>query len=314
MRNLISIQPVQAHECLSACTGNIIAIKYPSVSGNELVIAGEGFRVTYNSDTKILGSSMYHSNFQFLGKYNVAHQHKKLDLSDDPIAFVKKVLGARKYLLVRLDAKLLTYDRVFKQANHSSHFVNIMGVFQNCFCICDGYVPTKTASTFIGEVSVSELLTAWKGMDFEFFLFDSIPDLDVTGFLQDVRNELVNSIRIYRQGGKEGNLFKGKDAVIELFRELDYLSSDRVFEVNFQMKIYGFLSLKQIVCEVLKKMPGANEILDDYYQVLAEWNKICMLMVKIGLSSRKEQYADLLERVYKCVEAEDKVLERILSL
>ncbi len=219
-----------------------------------------------------------------------------------------------KYIFTRLDVGKLTYDRVFRQAEHASHFVNVTGMTQEVFYICDGYVPTKIASTFMGEVSCDELTTAWKEMEFEYIMFDSIPEMDEVAFQREVMEELKNSIRIYRQGGKDSNYCYGKDAIIELFRELDYLNCDRVFEVNYQLKIFGFLSLKHIVCEILKKFPGSDEVLDEYYRILSEWDKICTLMIKIGLSGRKEQYAKLMERMYRCVESEDQVLKKILYL
>lgn len=314
MQNDKSIQSVQAHECLSACIGNMMACKYPTISGNEIVIAGEGLRVKYNTDTKVFVSPMYRSNFRFFEKYGITYQHEKLDACQNPKAFIQDALEAGKYLFARLDARKLTYDRVFRQVEHASHFVNVTGTSEDTFSVCDGYVPSKVAATFMGEISREELLAAWKEMEFEYILFDSVPDLDENAFYREMWEELKNSIQIYRQGGRDDKYCYGKDAITELFRELDYLNRDRVFEVNYQLKIFGFLSLKQIVCEILKKIPDTKEILEEYYQILADWEKVCTLMIKIGLSGRKEQYATLMERMYHCVELEDRVLEKILYL
>lgn len=213
MQNNKSIQPVQAHECLSACTGNMMASQYPMISGNEIVIAGEGLRVKYNIVTKIFSSPMYRSNFRFYEKYHIAYQHAKLDMCQDPTTFIQEVLKDGKYIFTRLDVGKLTYDRVFRQAEHASHFVNVTGMTQEVFYICDGYVPTKIASTFMGEVSCDELTTAWKEMEFEYIMFDSIPEMDEVAFQREVMEELKNSIRIYRQGGKDSNYCYGKDAL-----------------------------------------------------------------------------------------------------
>lgn len=313
MDNQTTLKPVQAHECFSACMGNIMASKYPWISGNEIVISGTGFRVVYHRDRKMLSTNMYHSNFRFLEKYNVKYLHDTLKLGDDPLHFVSKTLDAQKYLILRLDARQLTYDRVFRQAEHASHYVNLLAVRGDKLLLCDGYVPAKTATTYLGEVPCGEIWNAWREAGWEYYLFDDVPALEETEFRRDVAKELENSIRIYRQGGRAGEDFFGKNSAAEMFRGLDYLNRDRVFEVNYQLKIFGFLSLKQIVCEILKKNPNGKDALEEYEQILSEWNKICTFTVKIGLSSRKELYDALLERVHDCMEAEDKVLEKILN-
>lgn len=314
MQSKRMICPVQAHECLSACTGNLLASKYLLLSGNEIIIAGGGLRVTYNTETKVIGSSMYQANFRFAERYNIVSQHDRLSPESDPALFIKEAIEAQKYLLIRLNAKSLNYDRVFKQAENASHFANVVETKDNAYLICDGYVPSRIASTFYGEVPCAEILQAWQEMEYEYYLFDDIPDLDEQKIIADVWHALINGLHLYRLGGRERNLFLGKDAITELFRELDCVNRERVLEVNFQLKIFGFLSLKQIICEVLKKKEGMEDIIAQYYGIIKEWEKICLMMIKIGLSPRKTPFESLQLRVFDCIEAEDKLQGIIVHL
>ena len=96
----------------------------------------------------------------------------------------------------------------------------------------------------------------------------------------------------------------------------DYKTCDdvkKIREANYQLRIYGFFSMKEIVCNLLEKKQHQKENAQDYFQVIQEWDRICMTLVKAVFSRKAEQYESLIKKVDACIEREDSILRKCLA-
>ena len=308
------IHPIQGHECLSSCIGNILNIKYPQISGDEIIIDGGGFEISYDPVNEIIGSPMYKSNFVFLNQNNISFRYDRLFSKEEAARYLEKVIEEEKYMIIKVDAKQLSHDRVFSQASNSPHYLNVSKVNKGEVYICDGYVPARNVTVFEGYVSMDSILSAWGGTEYEYLLFDHYPTINVRDVMTNIELNLWNDIKKYCAGGIKSGIYYGKDAIKKMID--DYKMCDdvkKIREANYQLRIYGFISMKEIVCNLLEKKQHQKENAQVYFWVIQEWDRICMTLVKAVFSRKAEQYESLIKKVDACIEREDSILRKCLA-
>lgn len=307
---------VQGHECLSACLGNYLNYLYPDLTGNEIIIAGEGFRVTYDSEKKVIGTPFYDANFKFLRKYGILY--KKNNCGKNQEEFIRKCIRAGKKMIIKVDASQLTYNRIFKQAKNTPHLLNILGEKENEFYICDGYVPTREASVFEGWVSCRSVIKAWKKMNTEYIILGKQIEIDSQKIKLDMMTILHKNIKEYITGGSKDNISYGYTAILQLLedikKQMGKLDIQKlILEYNYQIKIFGFLSMKIILREILVKM-NMMELANSYNDVIKYWNNICMFLVKMAFSKRERNLQELQNKIMDCISIEECILLQIMNI
>lgn len=304
---------IQGYECFSACIGNVLGYINHDISGNEIIILGDGMKVIYDSNKKIISSEMYASNLRFLNKFRISYVR---DVCDSPLvaeSFLCEMLDRSSKLILKTKAQLLTYNRVFSQAGNSAHYINVLGYNEDNLYICDGYVPTMRASNFSGWVSKEELLEAWKGVGYEYLILQDVDIVRSKNIRQCLKAKVLKGINDYITGENDNNLYFGQAAVLKLFEDIKEKGTDNnredILEINYQLKIYGFLSLKNILKEVLVK--DNSMYTDEYEKAIREWNSICIMLVKCAIENKDNLYDLLFKRVKQCVKEEEQLLKLI---
>lgn len=195
------MKPIQGHECLSACLGNIFNLFYPNVSSDKIIIAGNGIDVRYDMSTKIVDTPMYKANFVFLDQYNINYTHNCINNQNQAKDFLDNVLERKQFIVLKLDASFLSYSRVFNQTSNASHFLNILGKENSMYQFCDGYIPTRKAGVYKGNLDEDILFAAWENKNYEYLNLIELPD-ELIEFDIDVENKLYQSLIQYCQGGE----------------------------------------------------------------------------------------------------------------
>lgn len=315
MEVIDQIRPIQGHECLSACIGNVLHVVYPKIAANEVVIGGDGFFITYERDRKVIGSPMYEANYRFMDKTGMKYVHEKCRDLQEAKCFLDDAIINNHIVIIKVNAKKLSYSRVFGQATDSSHFINVLGKESGQYVICDGYVPTRDATVFYGNMEEQDLYSAWADKEYEYVLIEKLPDKTETELLKEIESSLVKSIRTYCSGGCEDNVIWGKDAIYEMFKEIQaHIDKEGAYEVNYQLRIYGFLATKKMLLSMLQKEVRWQTVALQYEEIVQEWDCICMFFFKAVLSRKDELYERLLVRVQKCIESEVLILEQVIEV
>lgn len=63
---------------------------------------------------------------------------------------------------------------MFRQSNHSTHYVIVDSEIQGKYHIIDCYVPTREPSVFEGYISKEEILRAWKNKEYEYIVMENV--------------------------------------------------------------------------------------------------------------------------------------------
>ncbi len=307
---------VQGYECLSACLGYYINKYYPEITGSDICIYGGALKISYNEETHVLSTPMYDSNYVFLKENTVAYIHACLQM-DDVDAFISECISNNRKLILKLCSEQLSYNRVFKQAEHATHFINIIGETARQYHVIDCYVPTREPSVFDGFVDKEEIKSAWGGKNFEYIILDEI-SLDCDCICAKVKEAIVNFIQEYCGLSALSDRQTGEDAVIQLFsyigNEVENPNLHRIaLDINYQLKIYGFISTKVMLAKILSKYATYADLCASYEGIVLSWNNICMHLVKFGITRKREQYDKLLEKVTRVMEAERDVLLGVLK-
>ena len=305
---------VQGHECLSACFGCVLGDINPKITPNSIVLLGDGLDVSFAANTHILSTQMYNSNFEFLKKYEidfcVLHARDKIEAEQ----VLQKTSWNHTPLIIKLNPEQLNYNRVFQQAQDSTHYICVLNSDTDKLDICDNYVPTRIPSHFVGKVDFKMIMDAWIDMQFEYISVKRC-DLSNMSFDEDIINRIKKGLEKYINGGKTESVYYGKDAIIRLFKRIidnkDDYSFERLSEINYQLRVYGFISLKYILFEQLNNMKIIEEGV--YNPIISEWNKICMALLKCGVTKKSENYTALLERVNCITNKELQLYNEILG-
>lgn len=307
-------QLVQGYECLSSCLGYYINQSFPAISGSEICLYGGAFFVSFDEQSHVFSTPIYESNFVFLEKNGIPYKHGFVN-DNDPDGFVSKSLAAGENLIFKVSADCLMYDRVFRQADNSTHYICITGEDENNYHVVDCYVPSRIPSCFSGSVSKSEILSAWEGKGYEYILLGT-PDLNSDQVLCCIKKNIKRSIGTYCglvehtsdcRGEKE--IFKLLDYIAKIMDEPDFRNA--TLYINYQLKIYGFISTKIMLSQFLKRRGICSNVCEEYDSLIAKWQSVCMHVVKLGITRKESQYEKIQTMVQSLVEEEHQILTSI---
>ena len=307
---------VQGYECLSACLGYYMSAYYPEITGSDICIYGGALSVSYNRDTHIISTPIYEANYIFLKESGISYVHDCL-CKGYIEGFVTSCIRAEKKLIIKVCTGQLTYNRVFKQAEHSTHFVTIVGETINEYHVVDCYVPTRRPSIFDGLVDKKEVISAWQGKNYEYIILEDM-ELEYDNVCEKVKKSIIESLQLYLKSEISSEEMTGEKAVRTLFNYLGEKVKDPdlqkiMLDINYQLKIYGFISSKAMLVQTLKKYANCYFICKQYEEVIASWNNICVLLVKLGITKKWEQYEKIQEKVIQTLDRERKLVLEILE-
>lgn len=305
---------IQGYECLSASLGNCLNRINKQITGNSIVLLGDGVRIYYDPNKKIIGSDMYNSNFRFLDNMSIDYSIDRFDSAETASNNLLLSIEDNKKPIIKLEAGLLDYNRVFKQAGESVHCVNVCEIKDDQIYISDGYVPQKEPTTFEGWVSKTMLMEAWGKTGYETLLINNPDVVKNYDFTNDIKKEFIRSLSEYLSGENDTKKFYGKDAVEQLFSDLigsiEEISIEQIITINYQLKIYGFISLKWILYDIMRDI--GSSFCEEYRNHITGWNTICSLLLKYALGKRYNKMNSLYENVKECNNQESELLKKII--
>ena len=316
---------IQGYECLSACITNYFNYLGLLVSGSDIFFVGGGFVITYEKKKKSsIGAKLYESNFMFLKNMSIPFQHTNLEESKDVMKFLRKSIEDEHFIAIKVSSECLEHNRVFKQTESSPHYLNILGYDDstNNVFISDGYVPTFNPTVFEGWVDTNGIIEAWRRMDYEYVKLD-LADIKISADEMH-RIAIMNmkfGIQQYLNKSKQrlSSKFFGKEAITKLFEDILLMFDMQIdlktvaLDINYQLKIYGFITSKRFILQKLIILKMNECYLEQYSKIIDKWNQICNLLVKAGISRNKKSFELTLEKVNESINEEEKVLYEILN-
>lgn len=310
---------LQGHECLSSCLSNYLYNDGIQVTGNDILITGNAYMVEYDRTKFIIRTNIYEANFYFMDKYSIRYILGKCSNEREAKEFLGKSVKSEERIIIKVSAEYLNYNRVFRQADHSTHYINVIGIRERELFICDGYVPTKVSSVFDGWTDEESVMEAWKSMGFEYVILENVNKVNRDLIISDIRKMLRIGILDYLEGGVKDDKFIGENAIVTLFSDIKTMFEHQdmkgiMIDLNYQLKIFGFISVKIMLGEVLKEMEVNEEILLKYQLVIDHWNRIITLLLKSGFSKKEEKFEKAYHSSMQCISQERDVLSEIMDI
>lgn len=313
--NSEAIKCIQGYECLSASLGNCMSAVNDQLSGNAIILLGGGIRTYYDSSEMVIGSDMYDSNYVFLKNMGIDYSINQYTDEDEALDNLTSSLKSNKSMILKLGAGMLDYNRIFKQAGDSCHCINIFDVNGDECYIVDGFVPTKEPSVYTGWVSKNMIMEAWKKTSFESIVLNDLEKIKNYDYTEEIKRAFIKAIKDYMLGGNDNQIYLGKDAIDRLFSDLlvsfEKLPVEKLVYLNYQLKIYGFISQKWVLHDIMSIL-GIG-FADEYQKIIMNWNTICSLLLKYTFGKRENKMQSLYDKVKECIQNENELLEKIVN-
>ncbi len=320
-----SYNTVQSFDCINACVLNYLQYYNKPILGSDIFFVGGGFAISYEKNQKLyIGSKVYKTNFVFLDKMNIKYERDNSQDGNSALKLIEHCIKNEKCICIRVASEVLEHSPVFKQTEGSSHYINIIGKneINSRFYISDGYVPTYNPSIFEGWADCKEIMEAWNRMDYEYIVFDiDNIKIDISNIQRMAHKNLkLNLINYLYPNDTNCNckLF-GEYAVKILFQDIQAMFESRdisniIMDINYQLKIFGFLTSKKFILEKIRKTFMDSGLCMDYDEIINRWNKLCLLLVKAGLSKDKARYNFVLVKTHELIHDERDILLKVISM
>ena len=300
---------IQGHECLSACVGGLLGFYNKDVTPNSIILLGNGGIIKYSETEDIMTTNMYAANFKFFDRYDIQYKVRKVENGSDfqSVDFqLREEVNKRNTPILKLVSNHLPYSRVFSQAQNATHYICLIGYDEADYYILDNYVPSSIPATYSGKIEKLNLIKCLSDGSY-IIVEDIIGNIDIG---KDLVNSVINYIDFYMQGGKDEYFQYGQDAALNFFKVVGNRGArntvSKLLDYNFQLKVYGFISLKSIFINIFSKLTSkisciqAQSCIEKYKQIIGEWYNISMYMLKCGHTKKDENYQKLIERVIMC--------------
>lgn len=311
---------LQGYECLSSCIGNYLMYDGININASDIFFLGNGFNITYNINEKIIKTDMYEANFKFMNLFGVKYEQKSFTDRISAIEFLKKSVLCEKKVIIKVSSSFIKYNRVFSQSNNSPHYINVIGIKQDEVYISDGFVPTRIASVYEGWISLDQIVSAWEAMEYRCLIlnFDKI-NFDKNMIENNIKFKIQKGIKSYLDGGIYSDFCYGVTAARKLLSELNELIlKDNFYEsvvfMNYQLRVYGFLSSKNMILAKIRDFGLSANVCEGYENVINMWEKVLLLLIKVGISKKLDTLDELISTVDDCIENERSVLNDIVAL
>lgn len=309
----------QGYECFGACVSNYLQWKQVNITASDLFFLGDGFKIYYEKSIERIVSNMYKAGYAFLNNYDMKYSIAQAENRFNAKKILNRHIRNESMIIIKVSAEGLNYNRIYKQAGNSQHYVNIIGLLDEDVYVSDGFVPTRKFSVYQGWICLEDIMEAWEREKYEYIILDEIKsNLDEIEIQESVLIKIMESIKEYTAFSEKNGVIYGYHSIIALLNDLrervlahDIYLEERTLFLNQQLRVYGFLSSKKMLLDRIKGYAINADIVCGYDQIIEFWSKNLMKMVKIGFSKDINDF----ERMYKCMvtylDDENKLLDKL---
>ena len=310
-------KPIQSYECLNSCITGYSNYNGFNVCCDDVFFIGDGFDISIiKKDIPTIGARLYESNFDFMDNVGIKYVIDKFACREEAESFLDNAVKEEKTLSIKVSSELLEHSRVFRQTENSPHYLNIIGMSESKLYIADGYVPTSDPTSYDGLVDKNAIIEAWQKMEFRYILtdYDNVSK-SLTCVKEIANKKLIKQLSDYIANDVEkmviGELLNYLENCIKCNKD-NKLVKDTFIKVNYQLKIYGYITSKRYIYEKIARDWCDNELVNRYKQIIDRWNKVCILLLKAGYGNSLKQLLLTKENILNLIEEEMSILNEIL--
>jgi hypothetical protein len=320
-------------ECLNACLYNYISAKgFNELCHSDIFFIGKGLKIIYTGhpEERMIYSSQYESNIKFIKKF--LPESKMDSVADCQLNGMKEFLTSQlwnnKNVIIQISSSRLPYNTVFQKKDNISHFINVIDYdgAEGKFYISDGCPPVTTEEIYEGWIEEEELLDNWESMGGKYLIldFENSKIFNETAGISYIKEmserefkKQVNSY-IKAKRGVIRNEFKGCESINTLLKDMVSLFEKKVpdtkkivMNVHRQIKLNGFLQAKEFILDKAIDMGKDRIICKEYEEIIRDWNKEMLLLVRAGIKIDIVEYRQIMEDIEVLTKRECEVLREL---
>lgn len=305
-------QTLQSYECLNACLVGYLNYLGLKIKGFDLFFGGDGCDISFYEDNGLhIGAPIYEANFNFLDKWGIPYEHKRGLEPEEAMVRLRSAVESEECISIRVTSELLKHSPVFRQTSGAPHYLNILGLDEErkMVYISDGYVPAYHPEIYEGWVELDDIFTGWQSMRFDYIIISKVEwnKREITEYSAE---SFRKSIQLYLKPGLKNY---GISSVIEMLLAVENIYEDCnirmvAFDMNYQLKTYGFLTVKKFIYECLQYQKKEMKTLLQYEMLLERWNRFCLFLMKAGVSGNLNEFIKLKNSALELTKMEQEIL------
>lgn len=316
---------ILGYECLNACLSGYLYNRGIKIDSSDIFFLGDGFLIEYDKKNKLLKANVHHSNYSFLKKYDISYTMGIHDTQNEASCFLEKCILKENQIIIRVTSNALKYNRIYNQSTGSPHCINILGRTKDSFFISDGYVPMYNPAAYSGWVPKDEIFEAWKKEEYFYIILSD-------DFRALAREDIISAAKVKIWEGIEKYLscvpalpvsndnvygVNGLICFLDDLTERAEATNDfrkLMLDINYDLKLYGFISYRQMLYNELCKIYNEHHMINEYKTIVEKWKSWSLLLVKTGVSNRKDNLQSFISETKEIVKRENYILKTIQDL
>ncbi|HEX2947342.1 MAG TPA: hypothetical protein VHT96_15470 [Clostridia bacterium] len=223
-------------------------------------------------------------------------------------------------LILSVDTKYLSYNKLYAENENRQHAIVLNGIdfSEKCVHIMDLYVLDYmgNVSTYSGTISFDEMMAAT--YRYSYFCFDNKKDLSMSEILQYAYVDFME----FMKGSENSEGAFGALALENFLKDIlkleelddrDLASTSKNINYNIKIRSFNYIN-KYLACFIEENSDLTNrynqELLERIRWHMAEWEKVGLAVIKIGISKRRGSLVNIFEKSSQLFDSQLKVYEQ----
>lgn len=308
-----------SYHCLIGCLENYLTYYNIPIAGVDLFFLSKGYEIKYElKENNRFVLEVPHDYMSVLDRFGIHYKSIVLSQTGDSLKkYIIDLIEAESAVILKTDSERINYNTVFARNKNTVHFFNVIGYDYNTdrFCISDSFIPAYIPFYKQLWIETSDLLHMWEGrkelliLEVQKYVFGEKPN---------TRQAVISQLKYYLEGSTDGSKFYGKTAIKKFLNDVEKLlmqnlSLEIITEMNFQLRVNGFLMGREYLCVFLQENRH-NRLADCVLQLLEKWKKISFSLVKYVMTKNYERLRWIFKEANELCASEENLFAEILQL
>lgn len=304
---------ITGHNCLLASLRCIIEHYGCRYSEVQLFLLTNSFKIRYGNNLNEIGRNTLEVLREFEKRTLISVKVRRRDrgeiIPEQMCQDMKKSM-----LMLSVDTKHLSYNKLYSANENRKHFIILYGIDinRNTAYIMDLYLLDYKGdvSSFRGEISFDEMaIAADRCYNFCFDIKRDLPEYEVLQYA-------CSDMQRFLEGSEDNQGAIGSTALKNYLKDLIKLETldghdlaTTCATVNYNIKIRSFNLINQYMIIFLDengtmKKCDIKELMSLIRWHMAEWEKIGLAILRVGISKRKSNLACIMEKSMKLFDSQ----------
>lgn len=279
---------LKGSDCLSICLTNAEEFFGNLKNDYEIYFSFGKRKVMLDKEKNYLFANSHSAMEDNLENKGIHRFDEKEFDTTTPQEFIKKRLSEKKVLIISMKSNLLHYRSFFANNGIVDHYLLVTDYSDDGkIYVVDGYSPNEFDDGMEGWIEIDEVMAAWEACRCKCFVIERPVFNEIQGNM-NISSAVLETITSYLSGEPNEKFSYGEKAIREWLKEIS--ERDDLQQLIYQIKITGFLSIKQYLYDFLQGNKQLEGCAIEYKAIINGWQKICLLLFQMNLKKRYNRF------------------------